>query len=175
MAGLIDDEEFAFFLAKKGTDASVPVQKPKGKEQAFTLDTRQFFSLQYMGRVTGMERNGTSLIEYIDRQKLLGIIAKQTSEQDAVQISLTRYGLKVTDVNEREVFHRIPLHCIRDVTYYLDERNKNIVVVGCTKTGQEVITYYVYVADNEATASSLCDGLRRAFQFLQAESMKLPS
>lgn len=53
-----------------------------------------------MGRVPGARRQGAELIEYIDEQKQYGHVAYATSTQDTVYMSLTRYGVKVTDVNE---------------------------------------------------------------------------
>eukprot|EP00043_Microstomoeca_roanoka_P007156 m.69129 g.69129 ORF g.69129 m.69129 type:complete len:176 (-) comp13716_c0_seq1:232-759(-) len=171
MAGLDDDNALAFWIAEEKTTAA---QQPKSKathstevQELFKLDSRFVFTVKYMGRVVGARRQGSDIIDFIDEQRQFGNVAHIVTAQDAVQICLTRYGLKVTDVNEEEVFHRIPFHRIGSVTYYIEDTKENVIVVETGAPDSGSFVYYLYQVDTEDEASRICTIFGKAFQLLQ--------
>ena len=56
-----------------------------------------------------------------------------TSPDDLRILSLSKYGIKVTDDKKQRVYSRHPLHSIANITYYEDTYGKHMVVL---RTGQ---------------------------------------
>ncbi|EGD76501.1 hypothetical protein PTSG_07618 [Salpingoeca rosetta] len=150
MAGVDDDTALAFWVAEEKSNAAQAGQARRAThateaQELFTLDSRFLFTLKFLGRVSGVRRSGSELIEYIDEQKLQGNVAHVATAQDAVRMCLTRYGVKVTDINE-----------------------ENVIVVETGKTDSDTCVYFLYQARSEDEASRVCAVFGKAFHLLQA-------
>ncbi len=58
-----------------------------------------------------------------------GILPWVTSEENQRALSLSKYGIKVTDIKKQRVYQRHPLHWISNITYYEDTYGKHMVVL----------------------------------------------
>ena len=52
-----------------------------------------------------------------------------TSDSDQRVFSISKYGIKVTDMKKQRVFLRHPLHRIVNITYYVDTYGKHMLAV----------------------------------------------
>eukprot|EP00049_Salpingoeca_infusionum_P005612 m.94269 g.94269 ORF g.94269 m.94269 type:complete len:185 (-) comp13021_c5_seq1:895-1449(-) len=170
----LNDKEAAAFEAQSRVDALQAHKPVRVVDDVFSMDSRFTFSLQFAGSIQGLLRTGGKLIEYIDQHRASGNIAYKTTHQDIIKVTLTRFGIKATDVLEQEVFHRIPLHTILDVMYILEDgRNSTIVVSAALKNPrgtQNNMIYYLYQADTEETAVRFCQLFGRAFELLKQQT-----
>ncbi len=62
-----------------------------------------------------------------------GILPWVTSEDNQRALSLSKYGIKVTDIKKQRVYQRHPLHWIANITYYEDTYGKHMVVLRQSK------------------------------------------
>lgn len=68
-----------------------------------------------------------------------------TTDEDQRSLSLSKYGIKVTDVKRQRVYARHPLHWIANITYYEDTYGKHMLALRQCKQGagshQELYMY----------------------------------
>lgn len=86
-----------------------------------------------------------------------------TSAEDVQIISLSKYGIKVTDEKKQRVFGRHPLHCIANITYYEDTYGKHMIVLRMGEPSSSsrgsLNELYVYECTNEVSMMTPLSGL----------------
>ena len=89
---------------------------------------------------------------FVQRQ---GRLPWVTSQSDQRLLSLSKYGVKVTDSRRQRVFARHPLHCIANITYYEDTYGKHMVAIrlGQPSNQSQKHELFIYECSEEV---SLC-------------------
>ena len=72
-----------------------------------------------------------------------------TSEQDQQVISISKYGMKVTDKKRQRVYGRHALHNIANITYYEDTYGKHTIAVKLGRPGSSNFDFYIYQCMDE--------------------------
>lgn len=92
-------------------------------EELFDLDAILEFKLEYMGSINGIQLSPNEAIDSIDAAKKNGNVAWRTGPDDEVILYLSKYGVKVTDKENKEVFMRTVMHKIGFVLHYVEDSN----------------------------------------------------
>ena len=74
-----------------------------------------------------------------------------TSDQDQRILSLSKYGIKVTDENRQRVYARHALHFIINITYYEDTYSKHMIAIRVGRPNVATFDLYVYECTNEVS------------------------
>ena len=74
-----------------------------------------------------------------------------TSDQDQRILSLSKYGIKVTDENRQRVYARHALHFIINITYYEDTYCKHMIAIRVGRPNVATFDLYVYECTNEVS------------------------
>lgn len=145
-----------------------------GDPSLFSYAQTSYFTIKLLGHipdvppqsVMGSTESQISTLEAIDTAQRQGRVPWVTSPDDVRILSLSKYGVKVTDEKKQRVFSRHPLHCIANITYYEDTYSKHMVVfrTGQPKPGKNDLNeLYVYQCNDESQAKDICLTLAQAF------------
>jgi len=141
-----------------------------------TQKTKLCFISLYMGNIKGVQRAADEIINNIDAEKRSGNIAWSVTEEAKRQLVLTRYGIKVTDMGNLEVFLRIPMHHICSAIRYEEDTNENMVVLETDDGTGKQFSYYVFqmpdqVSDMPGTnAQQFCAAINSAFDAVNSKA-----
>lgn len=84
---------------------------------------------------------------YIQRQGRLPWVSANDSQ---CSLSLSKYGIKVTDMKKLKVHARHPLHWIVNITYYEDTYGKHMLALRQSKlSGGSYNDLYIYECKDE--------------------------
>lgn len=86
-----------------------------------------------------------------------------TSEQDQRVLSISKYGIKVTDVKRQRVYCRHALHAIANITYYEDTYGKHMIAVKLGRPGVSEFDLYMYQCAEEVGHTYLISSQRKLF------------
>ena len=129
------------------------------------------FNVLNLGSIEGQQRSPNEIIDAIDAAKKTGRVAWRGRLDDEVHLVLSKYGLKMTDKNNHQIFMRVVMHKIGFVLHYVEDSNENIVVI---ETGEadkpHAFKYYVFQADTAEHATEICDTISQAFEVVFAKS-----
>merc|ERR1712146_326019 len=135
----------------------------------FTENSRFEFSAQHCGSTTGHARSETHLLDFIEGQRALGIIATHSTMDDLVIVVLNRYGIKVTDLEQEEVFFRAPLETIVSVIYYVEQDGSHMVVLDTCKAHATNHGFHVFKFYDQTAAETFSQRCQEAFASLKAK------
>lgn len=141
-----------------------------------TQKTKLCFISLYMGNIKGVQRAADELINNIDAEKRSGNIAWSVTEEAKRQLVLTRYGIKVTDMANLEVFLRIPMQHICSAIRYEEDTNENMVVLETDDGAGKQFSYYVFQMPDQVSempgtnAEQFCSAINAAFDAVNSKA-----
>ena len=115
---------------------------------------------------TGPRSPDVQLIDRIEEAQLDGRLPLIPKEDCLVLISVSKYGIKVTDVERREVIQRHPLHTVVQIVHYTDSFMKNNIALKIGQVGRKVFDCYVFQCASEVQASAVCKSIQDMFEVL---------
>ena len=74
-----------------------------------------------------------------------------TSDQDQRILSLSKYGIKVTDEKRQRVFARHALHFIVNIMYYEDMYCKHMIAIKVGRPDVATFDLYIYECMDEVS------------------------
>nr|KAG5711703.1 hypothetical protein BaRGS_023467 [Batillaria attramentaria] len=92
------------------------------------------------------------------------------TEDDKVDVNVSRYGVKVLDSSGQVVIERHPLHTISQLIHYTDGFGKPNIALKTGQVGKSVFHCYVFQCHTEDQAQAVCQCVRRIFDAITAKS-----
>lgn len=166
--------------ADNGDPGFIADATPVAKEDYFSLHNKPKLtaSVMYLGRVQGVQRTLEELIAGVDMERRTGNIAWRASDDSKRLLTLSKYGIKVTDLRNQEVFLRIPMQDLCSVTHYVEDDNQHVVSLEVADANASYYTYYLFhfpegkPTDESGTSASLfCKTAEQAFDVLHSKSV----
>jgi hypothetical protein len=112
----------------------------------------------------------TDLLEIIDIAQRQGRLPWTTAAEDERCVVISRYGMKVTDVQKQQVHMRHPLHHIAGIIFYEDGFGRNMLAFKIGEPRNEKYDVYIYECESERHAKDVCLTLAQAFDAVYQKS-----
>lgn len=93
----------------------------------------------------------TDLLEIIDIAQRQGRLPWTTAAEDERCVVISRYGMKVTDVQKQQVHMRHPLHHIAGIIFYEDGFGRNMLAFKIGEPRNEKYDVYIYECESEVS------------------------
>ncbi|ELU04706.1 hypothetical protein CAPTEDRAFT_198158 [Capitella teleta] len=129
------------------------------------------FGVYFLGKVQDINLGGIStrdpdiqLIDRIEEAQLDGKLNMIQKDEEKRMMSVSKYGIKVTDTQKLEVFQRHPLHTVAQIVYYEDSFFKNNIALKIGSVGRNVFDCYVFQCQGEDQAQSICQCVKDVFE-----------
>ncbi|OWF44751.1 integrin beta-1-binding protein 1-like [Mizuhopecten yessoensis] len=131
-------------------------------------------AVQDINMVTSRKRDKEAqLVDQVEEAQIDGKLPLTPRDEDKVNITISRHGLKVLDSTKKEVLQRHPLHIIAQVVHYEDGFGKPNVAfkIGQLQHSKDTCIYqcYVFQCPNEDQAQAVCQSLRNIFNAITVQ------
>eukprot|EP00041_Stephanoeca_diplocostata_P007459 m.105974 g.105974 ORF g.105974 m.105974 type:complete len:190 (-) comp16887_c0_seq1:422-991(-) len=177
IGGQNTDEE-AFWAAERQRTTWADGHQERGgrasedADKGFQMNSVEDALVQYLGTISGIQRSTEELIAYVDQAKRTGNVAWNASQtHDSVRLILSKYGIKVTDINRLEIFMRVPMHKIGWVMHYTEDNDQQVVVIEAGKPGGTSFKYYLYQCSSAEQAKKICSTFGEAFALVHSRAV----
>lgn len=170
-------------LSRSSTVASLDTDSAKSFGQASSnSEPCAEFKVKYVGSIERVKPEegkvllgSLDLINYIDVAQQDGKLPFVPSDEDFVMV-VSKYGIKVTTLDQYDVLHRHPLYLIVSMVCYDDGlvAGKSLLALK-TKDTSEECSLWVYQCANLEHAQSICKVLSAAFDSVLTEKTRVPA
>eukprot|EP00039_Didymoeca_costata_P020184 m.340364 g.340364 ORF g.340364 m.340364 type:complete len:194 (-) comp19256_c0_seq1:79-660(-) len=162
-------------------DSGDPNEQSQEQQELYfslTEKPKHISAVMYMGKVQGQQRTPEEIIEGIDLERRTGNIGWRPSEDSKRLLHLSKYGIKVADVRNVEVYLRVPMQNICSVLHYAEDTQSQTVVIETYSVKESMYTYYVFNFPDEkpsaeagASAKLFCKVAAQAFDVLHSKAV----
>ncbi|XP_002736689.1 integrin beta-1-binding protein 1-like [Saccoglossus kowalevskii] len=147
-------------------------EQSKSSSNNGVIDLSTDFRVQVLGlleNVQGLDHSQEDhmdLINTLDRAKMNGQLSLSTQEEDFVILTLSKYGLKVTELyppSPKVVRKRYPLTDIIRIVNFEDPLNQSLLAVKIGRVGDDVYDCLIFQCPNQEQAIEICKTLTKIF------------
>ncbi|XP_064625047.1 integrin beta-1-binding protein 1-like [Lineus longissimus] len=135
------------------------------------------YHVGYMGMVLDvslveMSKKDTEvqLIDKVEDAQLEGKVRLVLKEEDMVNLTISKHGIKVKDPRTEEVFQRHPLQKVAQLIHYQDGLGKHNLALKISQVGKTMSSCYVFQCKNEDQAQRICQSLNTIFDTVSQKS-----
>ncbi|XP_072857518.2 integrin beta-1-binding protein 1 isoform X1 [Pogona vitticeps] len=159
-------------LSRSSTVASLDTDSTKSSGQSNSnLDTCAEFRVKYVGAIEKLKLNDSKIMEgpldlinYIDVAQQDGKLPFVPGEEEFV-MGVSKYGIKVTSLDQYDVLHRHALYLIVCMVCYDDGlgAGKSLLALKTTDASCEEYNLWIYQCNSLEQAQAICKVLSTAF------------
>ncbi|XP_056420126.1 integrin beta-1-binding protein 1-like isoform X4 [Hyla sarda] len=171
-------------LSRSSTVASLDTDSAKSFGQASSnSEPCAEFKVKYVGSIERVKpeesktlQGSLDLINYIDVAQQDGKLPFVPSDEDFIMV-VSKYGIKVTTLDQYDVLHRHPLYLIVSMVCYDDGlvAGKSLLALKTKDASEDQCSLWVYQCANLEHAQSICKVLSTAFDSVLTEKTRVPA
>ncbi|XP_061478797.1 integrin beta-1-binding protein 1 [Rhineura floridana] len=158
-------------LSRSSTVASLDTDSTKSSGQSNNSDTCAEFRVKYVGAIEKLKFDESKVLEgpldlinYIDVAQQDGKLPFVPGEEEFV-MGVSKYGIKVTSLDQYDVLHRHALYLIVRMVCYDDGlgAGKSLLALKTTDANYEEYSLWIYQCNSMEQAQAICKVLSTAF------------
>ncbi|XP_069831812.1 integrin beta-1-binding protein 1 isoform X2 [Dendropsophus ebraccatus] len=171
-------------LSRSSTVASLDTDSAKSVGQVSNnSEPCAEFRVKYVGSIERVKpeeskalHGSLDLINYIDVAQQDGKLPFVPSDEDFIMV-VSKYGIKVTTLDQYDVLHRHPLYLIVSMVCYDDGlvAGKSLLALKTKDACEDQCSLWVYQCANLEHAQSICKVLSTAFDSVLTEKTRVPA